>query len=101
MLYLEKRVARVARMFVYESNTPYLRQSFVDALRPIFETAVQGDGLREYIIKCDDELNTPDVVDNNELRCKIGVKSTKTADFIVVDLIATRQGVSVGEEVLR
>jgi hypothetical protein len=43
---------------VYEGNTPYLRQLFVDTIRPIFENAVMGNGIKEYGIKCDDELNT-------------------------------------------
>lgn len=92
---------RIARRFVYESNTPYLRQSFVDAVRPIYEDAVHREGLREYAIKCDDELNTAQAIENNELRCRIAVKPTKVVDFIVIDLIATRQSASVSEEVLR
>ena len=101
LLYLEKRTARLARRFVYEGNTPYLRQTFVDMIKPIYEDAVHRDGLREYAIKCDDELNTPQVIENNELRCRIAVKPVKTVDFIVIDLIATRQSASVTEEVLR
>ena len=59
MLDLEKKIARIARHFVYEGNTAYLRQSFVDAARTVLEDAVNGDGISEYAIKCDDELNTP------------------------------------------
>lgn len=87
MLDLEKRVARVARTFVYEQNTPYTRQRFVDLIRPILEDAVSGDGISEYAIKCDDELNTPQVIENNEMRCKIGVKPIKVVDWIVIDAI--------------
>ena len=101
LLYLEKRTVRIARRFVYEGNTPYLRQLFVDTLRPLYEDAVRRDGLREYAIKCDDELNTEQVIENNELRCRIVVKPVKTVDHIVIDLIATRQSADVTEEVLR
>ena len=101
LLYLEKRTARIARRFVYEGNTPYLRQLFVDTLRPLYEDAVRRDGLREYAIKCDDELNTAQVIENNELRCRIAVKPVKIVDHIVIDLIATRQSADVTEEVLR
>jgi hypothetical protein len=58
MLSLEKQVAAVARTFVYEQNTPYMRQQFVDNITPILENAVAGSGISEYVIKCDDELNT-------------------------------------------
>lgn len=101
MLDLEKKVVRIARYFVYEGNTSFIRQSFVDAIRPIFEDAVAGDGVKEYAIKCDEELNTTQVIENNELRCKIAVKPVKCVDFIVVDIISTRQGTNVNEEVMR
>lgn len=99
-LYLEKRVAEVARTFVYEQNTPYMRQLFVDSITPIMDDAVNGSGISDYAIKCDEELNTPDVIDNNELRCKIGIKPIKTVDWIVIDFILTNQSASVAEEVL-
>lgn len=90
MLYLEKSVARIARHFVYEGNTPYLRQNFVDTIKPIFEDAVQGDGIVEYAIKCDDELNTAQVIENHEMRCRIAVKPVKVVDYLIVDLVVTR-----------
>ena len=101
MLSPEKKVANVARHFVYEQNSPYMRQQFVDNISPILENAVAGSGISEYAIKCDDELNTPQVIDNNEMRCKIAVKPVKVVDWIVIDFICTNQSVSVNEEVIR
>lgn len=101
LLNLEKKVIRVSRQFTYELNTPYLRTRFVDAIRPFFEDAVQRDGLTAYVVKCDDELNTPEVIDNNELRCRIAVKPVKCVDYIIIDFICTRQSANVNEEVLR
>lgn len=89
MLDLEKKVARIASSFVYEQNTPFMRQTFVDSIRPILEDAVSGEGLREYAIKCDEELNTPNVIDNNEMICKIAVKPVKVVDYIVLTFICT------------
>lgn len=37
LLYLEKTVIRIGRKFLYEGNTPYLRQKFIDTLNPIFK----------------------------------------------------------------
>ena len=101
MLSLEHDIYRISRNFVYENNTAYMRQRFVDSIRPILEDAVQGDGVKEYAIKCDEELNTPEVIENNEMRCKIAVKPVKCVDWIVVDLIATRQSASITEEVMK
>jgi len=101
LLKLEKQVTRAAKYFLYEGNTSYQRQKFVDTIRPFFEAAVNGAGIAEYAIKCDDELNTTQVIENNELRCKIAVKPIKTIEFIVLDFIATSQSASVSEEVLK
>lgn len=101
LLGLEKKVARVAKYFLYEGHTEYLRQKFVDTIKPIFEDAVNGSGIAEYAIKCDEVLNTPQVIENNELRCRIGIRPIKTIEWIVLDFICTNQTASVSEEVLK
>lgn len=101
MLYLEKRVKYYAKYFLYEGNTAYLRQKFVDTIRPIFEAAVDGNGILEYVIKCDDTNNTPETIDRNELHVAIGVKPVKTIEYIVLDFVVTNQSANVTEEVLK
>ena len=101
MLYLEKNVVRIARRFLYEGNTPYIRQQFVDSITPIFDDAVNNNGIVDYAIKCDDELNTEQVVENNEMRCKIAVKPVKALEFLILDFIVTNQTANVAEEVRR
>jgi hypothetical protein len=41
------------------------------------------------------------VIENNELRCKIAVKPVKVVDWIVIDLISTRQSASISEELVK
>lgn len=101
MLYLERIVRQQAKFFVYEQNTAYTRQRFVDTLKPIFDNVVSGSGILQYVIVCDDTNNTPTTIDNNELHCAIAVKPVKSIEFIVVNLIATNQSANVFEEVLR
>ena len=101
MLDLEKQTVQVARHFLYEGNTAWLRQRFVDQLKPIYEDAITGNGILDYAIKCDEELNTEQTVENHELHCKIGIKPVKTLEWIVLTFIITRQGANVQEEVMR
>ena len=101
MLYLEKEVIRIGRYYLYEGNTEYLRQNFVDAITTIFEDAVDGNGIKEYAIKCDEDNNTAETIENHELHVKIAVKPIKTLEFLVVDFIVTNQSANVNEEVLR
>lgn len=89
MLSLEKQVEQIARTFVYENNTAYMRQQFVDRVTIVLDSAVAGSGISDYAVKCDDELNTPQVIENNEMRCKIAVKPIKCVDYIVISFICT------------
>ena len=98
-LYLEKEVERIAKFFKYEGNTEFLRNRFVDAIRPIFDDAVTRGGIREYYIKCDNDNNTPQTIDNNELHCSIAIKPVKTIEFIILNFICTNQSANVTEVV--
>lgn len=91
-LRLERATYKVARYFVYEGNTAYTRQRLIDALDPIFSNCKIGGGIYDYKIVCDETINTPNVIDNNELRVKIGIKPVKTAEFILIDFIALTTG---------
>ncbi len=96
-LRLERAAYKVARYFVYEGNTAYTRQRLVDALDPYFKAAKVGGGVYDYKIRCDESINTPTVIDNNELRVQIGIKPVKTAEFILIDFIALSTGGSFEE----
>ena len=101
MLYLEKQVRGIARRFLYEGNTAYMRQRFVDTIKPIFEDAKNSYGVLDYAIRCDDTNNTQQTIDNNELRCAIAVKPVKTIEWIICDFIVTNQSANVREEVMK
>jgi hypothetical protein len=96
-LRLERQTRKVAKYFVYEGNTAYTRQRLVDTLDPIFFEAKVGGGIYDYKIICDESINTPSVIDNNELKVKIGIKPVKTAEFILIDFVALSTGASFNE----
>ena len=85
------------RSYVFEPNTFTTRQRLVGALLPIFDKAKLNDGLYEYEIVCDERNNTPDVIDNNELKVSIYIKPVRTAEYILADFIGTRTGVTFSE----
>lgn len=93
MLRLERQVYKTIRYFVYENNTAYTRQRIIDALDPIFKAAWQAGngGINRYKIICDESINTPNVIDNNELKVAIGIVPNKSAEFIMVDFILGNQ----------
>lgn len=101
MLYLERMVISVARRYLYEGNTAYNRQRFVDQITPIFDDAVQGDGILRYAIRCDDELNSTEVIENHEMKCLIGIVPVKTMEWIVCNFVIGNQSADVYEQIMK
>jgi hypothetical protein len=96
-LTLEKETQALLKYFVFEPNSFTTRQRLVGALTPVFDKAKSNDGLYDYTIVCDERNNTPDVIDNNELRVSIYIQPVRTAEFILADFIATRTGINFNE----
>jgi hypothetical protein len=91
-LTLERAVQRTLKYFVFEPNTDFTRNRLKNVITPIFEYAKNTEGVYDYLIVADERNNTPDTIDNNELIVDIYLKPVRTAEFILVNFIATRTG---------
>jgi hypothetical protein len=96
-LTLEKATQKLLKYFVFEPNDFATRNRLKGALTPIFDQAKLNEGCYDYLIVCDTTNNTPDVIDNNELKVSIYVQPVRAAEFILADFIATRTGVNFSE----
>jgi hypothetical protein len=96
-LTLEKVTKNLLKYYVFEPNTFATRARLINALSPIFNQAKANDGLYDYRIICDERNNTPDVIDNNELKVAIYIQAVRTAEYILADFIGTRTGVNFNE----
>lgn len=91
-LFLERAVQRTVKYFVFEPNTDLTRARLKAVIDPIFAYAKYSQGLYDYMIVVDARNNTPDTIDQNELIVDIYIKPVRTAEFILVNFIATRTG---------
>ena len=91
-LTLERAVRRTVKYFVFEPNTDFTRNRLKSTISPVFDYAKNTEGLYDYLIVVDERNNTPDSIDNNELIVDIYIKPVRTAEFILVNFIATRTG---------
>lgn len=96
-LTLEKEAQRLLKYYVFEPNDFATRNRLVASLTPVFAQAKLNDGCYDYLIVCDTTNNTPDVIDNNELKVSIYIQPVRAAEFILADFIATRTGVNFSE----
>jgi len=91
-LNLEAATRDTVKFFVFEPNTLFTRTQVVNVLTPIFENAKNTEGLYDYLIICDERNNTPDIIDQNELKVDIYLKPVRSSEFILVSFYATRTG---------
>lgn len=96
-LSLQRTVSKTIRYFVFEPNTDYTRSRIVSTIIPAFNYAKDTDGLFDFLIVCDNRNNTPDNIDNGEIVVDIYIKPVRTAEFILVNFIATRTGQEFSE----
>jgi hypothetical protein len=96
-LVLEKTTQRLLKYYVFEPNSFATRNRLKGALTPIFDQAKLNDGCYDYLIVCDTTNNTPDIIDNNQLKVSIYIQPVRAAEFILADFIATRTGVNFSE----
>ena len=96
MFYLEKRIRAASRTLLFDPHDQAFRDRFIRIAKNILTEVQVGNGLTDFIIKADEELNTPDVIDRNEFRARIGVQPTRAAEFIFIEFSIHRTG-SFGE----
>lgn len=92
MFYIEKRIRAASRQLLFDPHDEELRQKFVRIATAILTEVQVGRGLTDFRVKCDDELNPPDVIDRNEMRARIGVQPTRAAEFIFIEFSVHRTG---------
>ena len=96
-LTLEKETQALLKYYVFEPNDFATRNRLKGSLIPIFDQAKLNDGCYDYLLVCDTTNNTPDVIDNNELKISIYIQPVRAAEFILADFVATRTGVNFSE----
>jgi phage tail sheath protein FI len=92
LLYIEKLIRRDSRRLLFEPHDAGLRAQFIQIATGVLDAVVRDRGITDYFVKCDEELNTPDVIDRNELRANIGVQPTRAAEFIMIEFSLHRTG---------
>jgi hypothetical protein len=96
-LRLERFTYQVARYYVMEPNNLFTRRRLIAQLEPLFQSIKAQGGLYDYKIICDETNNTPAVIDANELKVTILIKAVRTAEFVLVDFVATRTDANFDE----
>jgi phage tail sheath protein FI len=92
MFYIEKSIRTSSRGLLFDPNDAIFRQKFVNLATNILNNVKVGRGITDFRIQANEELNTPDVIDRNEFRARIGVQPTRAAEFIFIEFSIHRTG---------
>jgi phage tail sheath protein FI len=92
MIELKSYISQVADTLVFEQNTAVTRNSFLARVNPYLEVIQQKQGLYAFRVIMDESINTPDVIDRNQLVGQIYIQPTRTAEFIALDFILQPTG---------
>ena len=112
MMYIEEAIAESSRFVVFEPNNPQTWRALIRLINPclrrtqpslrrgrqaFLQDVKDKGGFYDFAVQCDEETNTPAVIDRNELVARIFVKPTKTAEFIELNFVLTATGADFKE----
>jgi phage tail sheath protein FI len=98
---LEKSIARAARSTLFEFNDQFTRAQFVNLVEPYLRDVQGRRGITDFRVVCDTTNNTPEVIDSNRFVGDIYIKPARSVNFIQLNFVAVRTGVSFEEIVGR
>ena len=96
---LEKAIARAARYSLFEFNDQFTRAQFVNLVEPFLRDIQGRRGITDFRVVCDTSNNTGEVIDRNEFIGDIYIKPARSINFIQLNFVAVRTGVSFDEVV--
>jgi phage tail sheath protein FI len=94
---LEKAIARASKFSLFEFNDEFTRAQFVAMVEPFLRDVQGRRGIFDYRVVADTTNNTPDVIDANSFVGDIYVKPARSINFIQLNFVAVRTGVSFDE----
>jgi len=94
---LEKAIATAAKFQLFEFNDAFTRGQFRNLVEPFLRDVQGRRGVTDFRVVCDETNNTTAVIDRNEFVADIFIKPARAINFIQLNFVATRSGISFEE----
>ena len=94
---LEKAIATAAKYQLFEFNDGFTRAQFKNLIEPFLRDVQGRRGIIDFRCKCDETNNTGEVIDRNEFVADIFIKANRSINFITLNFVAARTGISFEE----
>ncbi len=97
MMYVEEAISQSSRFVVFEPNNSQTWRALVRLITPFLQNIKSKGGFYDFRVQCDDETNTAQMIDSNQMVCRVFVKPTRTAEFVELNFILTATGAAFRE----
>lgn len=94
---LEKAISTASKYSLFELNDEFTRAQFVAIVEPFLRDVKGRRGIYDFRVVCDTTNNTPQVVDANKFVGDIYIKPSRSINYIQLNFVAVRTGVSFSE----
>ena len=94
---LEKSIAIAAKAQLFEFNDSFTRAQFKNLVEPYLRDIEGRRGITDFRVVCDETNNTGEVIDRNEFVADIYIKPARSINYITLNFIAARTGISFEE----
>jgi hypothetical protein len=94
LIELKSFITQISTNLLFEQNTQATRNDFLNQVNPYLSDVQRREGLTSFRVVMDETNNTPEVIDNNELRGQIYLQPVRSVEFIYLDFNLTQTGVS-------
>lgn len=94
---LEKTIAKASRTQLFNINDSFSRAQFKGIVEPFLRDVQGRRGISDFKVVCDESNNTNEIVERNEFVGDIYIKPIRSTNFIQLNFVAVRNGVSFDE----
>jgi len=95
VLWLNERMTESMRPYVFQPNTKETRDSVNYLISNFLGDIQKRGGLYDFYVDTSDELNTAQVIDNNQMLVNVFIAPTRTAEFIRISTTIAPTGVTL------
>lgn len=94
---IQRVCAQAAKFQLFELNDEFTRNAFTNTIDPYLRDVQGRRGITDYKVVCNETNNTPQVIDTNRFVADIYIKPARSINYISLNFIATRTGISFTE----
>ena len=95
--YIKRNLSELLRAYLFELNDEFTRNNIKAQIDSFMQRVQTLRGVYEFLTVCDENNNTGQVIDNNELVVDIGIKPTRVAEYLYLNLMCLGSDVTISE----